>query len=86
MTKLYYFSVLFSERFLHNVYDIISDNFRLGYVQASGGQAVMCYFLVPWSNIVCLFTHAYFLNRIASFEKLKNNNNKYENTISPEDG
>ena len=23
------FSVLFSERFLHNVYDIISDNFRL---------------------------------------------------------
>ena len=27
-----------------------------------------------------------FLNRIASIEKLKNNNNKYENTISPEDG
>ena len=25
-----YFSVLFSERYLHNVYDIISDNFRLG--------------------------------------------------------
>ena len=24
------FSVLFSERYLHNVYDIISDNFRLG--------------------------------------------------------
>ena len=27
-----------------------------------------------------------FLNRIVSFEKLKNNNNKYQNTISPEDG
>ena len=26
-----------------------------------------------------------FFNRIASFEKLKNNN-KYQNTISPEDG
>ena len=26
-----------------------------------------------------------FLKRIASFEKLKNNN-KYQNTISPEDG
>ena len=25
-----YLSVLFSERLLHNVYDIISDNFRLG--------------------------------------------------------
>ena len=47
----------------------------------------MCYFLVPLSNVVCLFTHAcVFLNRIASFEKLKNNNSKYQNTISPEDG
>ena len=27
-----------------------------------------------------------FMNRIASFEKLKNNNNKYQNTISPKDG
>ena len=27
-----------------------------------------------------------FLNRIASFEKLKNNDNKYQNTISPKDG
>ena len=45
----------------------------------------MCYFLVPLSNIVCLFTRVY-LNRIASFEKLKNNNNKYQNTISPKDG
>ena len=27
-----------------------------------------------------------FMNRIASFEKLKNNNNKYQNTISPIDG
>ena len=27
-----------------------------------------------------------FLNRIASFEKLKNNNNKYQNIISPKDG
>ena len=25
-------------------------------------------------------------NRIASFEKLKNNNSKYQNTISPKDG
>ena len=80
-----YFSVLFFERYLHNVYHIISDNFRLGQVQASGGQVVMCYFLVPLSNIVCLFTRV-FLNRIASFEKLKNNNNKYQNTISPKDG
>ena len=55
-----YFSVLFSERYLHNVYDI-SGNFRSGQVQASGGQVVMCYFLVPLSNIVCLFTHVYFL-------------------------
>ena len=55
-----YFSVLFSERDLHIVYDIINDNFRLGYVQASGGQVVMCYFLVPLSNIGCLFTHVYF--------------------------
>ena len=55
-----YFSVLFSERYLHNVCDIISDNFRLGQVQASGGQVVMCYFLVPLSNMMCLFTHAYF--------------------------
>ena len=27
-----------------------------------------------------------FLNRIASFEKLKNNNNKYQKTISSKDG
>ena len=26
-----------------------------------------------------------FLNRMASFEKLQNNNNKYESTISPKD-
>ena len=26
------------------------------------------------------------LNRIASFEKLKNKNNKYQNTIFPKDG
>ena len=25
-----YFNVLFSERILHDVYDIIGDNFRLG--------------------------------------------------------
>ena len=25
---LHYFSVLFSESYLHNAYDIISDNFR----------------------------------------------------------
>ena len=80
-----YFSVLFSERFLRNVYDIISDSFKLGQVKASGGQVVMCHFLVPLSNIGCLFTRV-FLNRIASFEKLKNNNNKYQNTISPQDG
>ena len=46
----------------------------------------MCYFLVPLSNIVRLFYTCVFLNRIASFEKLKNNNNKYKNTISPKDG
>ena len=27
-----------------------------------------------------------FLNRIASFENLKNNDNKYQNTISPGNG
>ena len=27
-----------------------------------------------------------FFNRIASFEKPKNNNKKYQSTISPEDG
>ena len=46
----------------------------------------MCYFVVPLSNIVCLFTHVYFFNRKLSFEKLKNNNNKYQNTISAKDG
>ena len=55
-----YLSVIFYEIFTQCVYGIISDNFRLGYVQASGGQVVMCYFLVPLSNIVCLFTHVYF--------------------------
>ena len=48
---------------------------------------MMCYFLVPLSNIVFVYTGV-FLNRIASFEKLKNNklkNNKYQNTISPKD-
>ena len=34
-----------------------------------------------------VFVHTcVFLNRIASFEKLKNDNNKYQNTISPKDG
>ena len=32
------------------------------------------------------YTCVYFFNRIVSFEKLKNNNNKYQNTISPKDG
>ena len=45
----------------------------------------MCYFLVPLSNIVFVYA-CVFLNRIASSEKLKDNNNKYQNTISPEDG
>ena len=44
----------------------------------------MCYFLVSLSNIVCFLTRVFF-NRIASFEKLKNNNNKYQTTISPKD-
>ena len=55
-----YFTVRFSERYLYNIYDIISDNFSLGQVQALGGQVVMCYFIVPLSNILCLFTHVYF--------------------------
>ena len=41
------------------------------------------------SSIVeyCVFVYTcVFLNRIASFEKLKNINHKYQNTISPEDG
>ena len=33
-----YFSILFSEKFLHNVYDIISDNFKLRQLQAWGGE------------------------------------------------
>ena len=45
----------------------------------------MCYFLAPLSNIVFAYT-CVFLNRIASFGKLKNDNNEYQNTISPEDG
>ena len=44
----------------------------------------MCYFLVPLSNIVFVYTCVVF-NRTASFEKLKNNN-KYQNTISSKDG
>ena len=51
-----YFSVRFSERYLHNVHDIISDNFS----SSIRGQVVMCYFLVPLSNIVSLFSHVYF--------------------------
>ena len=35
----------------------------------------------------CVFVYTcVFLNRVGSFQKLKNNNNKYQNTISPEDG
>ena len=84
----YYLTIsayLLFERFLRNVYDIISDNFKLGQVKTSGGQVVMCHFFIPLSSIGCLLTRV-FLNRIASFEKLKNNNNKYQNTISPYDG
>ena len=46
----------------------------------------MCYFLVPLSNIVWFVYTCVFFNRTASFEKLKNNNNKYKNTISLKDG
>ena len=45
--------------------------------------------MLPFSSIVeyCVFVYTYvFLNRIASFEKLKNDNNKYQNTISPKNG
>ena len=35
--------------------------------------------------IMCVYT-CVFLNKIASFEKLKNNNNKYQSTISSKDG
>ena len=55
-----YLSIRLSERFPHNIYDMVSDNFRSGVIQASGGQAVMCYFLVPLSNIVYVFTRVYF--------------------------
>ena len=43
------------------------------------------YLLVPLSNIVCFVYTCVSFNRIASFEKLKNNNNTYQNTISPKD-
>ena len=46
----------------------------------------MCYFfgtIVEYRVFVYTFL---FLNSIASFEKLKNNNNKYQNTIFPKDG
>ena len=62
-----YFSILFSERLLHNVY-VIADNFRIGYVQASGSPVVMCSFLVPLLNIVCLFTHVYFLTELQALK------------------
>ena len=45
--------------------------------------------MLLFSSIVeyCVFVYTgVFLNRIASVEKLKNNNNKYQNTISPEHG
>ena len=45
--------------------------------------------MLLFSSIVeyCVFVSTgVFLNKIANFEKLKNNNNKYQNTISPEDG
>ena len=70
-----YFSVLFSERYLHNVYDIISDHFS---------SDVLLYSSIV-DHRVFVYTCVFF-NRIASFEKLKNDNNKYQNTISPEDG
>ena len=34
------------------------------------------------SNAEMIYTHV-FLNRVTSFEQLKNNNNKYQNNISP---
>ena len=46
----------------------------------------MCYL---FSSIVEYRVFVYtcvFLNRIASFEKLENNNSKYQNTVSPKDG
>ena len=50
----------FSERYLHNVYDIISDNFRLGKVQASGVRKVICcYFRL---NPLCASFAYVFLN------------------------
>ena len=45
--------------------------------------------MLLFSSIVEFHVFAYtcvFLNRIASFEQLKNNHNKYQNTISREDG
>ena len=45
--------------------------------------------MLLFSSIVeyCVYVYTcVFLNRIASFEKLENNNNKYQNTISPKDG
>ena len=42
---------------------------------------MICYFLVPLSNIVFVCT-CVFLNRTATFEKLKNNNNKYQKAIT----
>ena len=45
--------------------------------------------MLLFSSIVEYHVFVYtcvFLNKIARFEKLKNNNNKYQNTISPKDG
>ena len=65
-----YFSVLFSERVLHNVYDMISDNFRLGLsssIRGPGSDVLLFSFIVEY----CVFVYTcVFLNRIASFEKL----------------
>ena len=45
--------------------------------------------VLPFSSIVEYHVFVYtcvFFNRIASFEKLKNNNNEYQNTMSSKHG
>ena len=61
---------------------IILDQDKFKY-QGPGSDVLLFSSIVEYR----VFVHTCIsLNRIASLEKLKNNNNKYQNTISPNDG
>ena len=54
-------------------------------IRGPGSGVLLFSSIVEYRVFVCVYT-CVFLNGIASFEKLKNNNSRYQNTISPKDG